>query len=165
MTGYSVMLVLLSSVLGRGPAGPDRSPKAEVVLDLNSATLTELLEFKGIGRMYAEKIYQGRPFRARAELVDRHILPTTIYLAIKHHLYTSPIPAESAAATDPVPAGMVDLNRATPEELARIPGIGLQYADRIARGRPYRTEYDLVGRRILPLTVFNRIQSLVAVQR
>ena len=113
MTGYSVILVLLSSMLGRGPAGPDRSPKAEVVLDLNTATLGELLDFKGIGRMYAEKIYQGRPFRARAELVDRHILPTTIYLAIKHHLYTSPIPAESAAAADPVPAGMVDLNRTT----------------------------------------------------
>lgn len=171
MTGYSVMLVVVSSLLGRSPAGivppgPDRSPKAVAVLDLNTASMAELLEFDGIGRMYADKVYHARPFRARSELVNRRILPVSVYLAIKHRLYTSPIPAESASeALEPVPAGMADLNRATVDELARIPGIGIQYADRIARSRPYRTEYELVGRRVLPLAVFGRIQSMIAVQR
>ncbi len=146
-------------------AGPDRSPKAVAVLDLNTASLTELLEFDGIGRMYADKVYHARPFRARSELVNRRILPVSVYLAIKHRLYTSPIRAEAASeALEPIPVGMADLNRATVDELARIPGIGILYADRIARGRPYRTEYDLVGRRIMPLAVFGRIQSRIAVQ-
>ncbi len=171
MTAYSVMLAVVSVLLGTSPAGvasagPGRAPKATAVLDLNTASLAELLEFDGIGRMYAEKIYHARPFRARAELVNRRILPVSVYLAIKYRLYTSPLPAESADdPIEPIPAGMADLNRATVDELARIPGIGIQYAERIARGRPYRTEYDLIGRRILPPAVFNRVQSMIAVQR
>ena len=67
MAGYSVLLAVMSSLLGGHVAGPDVASKPEVVLDLNTASLTELLSFKGIGRMYADKIYRARPFRARAE--------------------------------------------------------------------------------------------------
>lgn len=158
-----VMLGLL--VAGRAAAAPPDKPETLSILDLNRASLEELLQFKGIGRRYAEKIIQGRPFRARAELVARQIMPTTVYLSIKHRLFAS---APAPAATDdswPVPEGMLDLNRAGRDQLAAVPGIGQRYADLIVAGRPYRSEFELVGRRLMPLATFNRIQSMVAVGR
>ncbi len=136
------------------------------VIDLNTASLSELRSFPGIGHRYAEKIYRARPFRVRAELVERQIMPTNVYVAIKHHLYASPAPAgANQPPAEALPAGMLDLNRAGRDEIAGIAGVGHQFADRIVRGRPYKSEFELVGRRILPLTTFHRIQSMVGVGR
>lgn len=136
------------------------------VIDLNTASLSELRSFPGIGHQYAEKIYRARPFGARAELVERQIMPTAVYLAIKQRLYASPVPpAAGPSAVEPLPAGMVDVNRASRDDLASIAGIGQLFADRIVRGRPYKSEFELVGRRIIPLATFHKIQSLVGVAR
>ncbi len=93
-------------------------------------------------------------------------MPTSVYLAIKYHLLASPPPAPAqTAAPEALPAGMTDLNVATRDELATIAGIGQQFADRIIRGRPYKTESELVGRRIVPLSTFERIQGMIGVAR
>ena len=98
------------------------------LIDLTTATLAELRSFPAIGQLFAEKIYRARPFRARAELVARQIIPTSVYLAIKHHLYASPPPAlAEAPAPELVPPGTADLNLATRDELARIAEIGQQF--------------------------------------
>jgi DNA uptake protein ComE-like DNA-binding protein len=157
MTLLTTTLVAAMALVGQ----PDPT-----VIDLNTATLAELRSFRGIGRMYADKIVQARPFRVRAELVERQIMPTSVYLAIKHHLYASPTPPPAERpAPESVPAGMLDLNLATREQLAGVAGIGQRFVDRIIRGRPYRSEYELVGRRIVPLTAFERIQGMIAVGR
>ncbi len=157
MTMLTTTLVAAMALTGRS------DPK---VIDLNTATLDELRSFRGIGQLYAEKIVRARPFRARAELVERHVMPTNVYLAIKQHLYASPTPVGNRALrSGTVPAGTVDLNRASRDELAGIPGIGQRFADRIVEGRPYKSEDELVGRRIMPLNAFERIQGLIAVPR
>ena len=43
------------------------------VIDINRASFEELLAFKGIGRLYAEKIVRARPFASRSR-------PTTVVL-------------------------------------------------------------------------------------
>lgn len=157
MTLLATTLVAALALVGR----PD--PR---VIDLNTASLSELRSFPGIGHQYAEKIYRARPFRARAELVERLIMPTAVYLAIKHQLYASPVSAAAGPSPmEPLPAGMVDVNRASRDDLAGIAGIGQLFADRIVRGRPYKSEFELVGRRIIPLATFHKIQSLVGVGR
>jgi DNA uptake protein ComE-like DNA-binding protein len=135
-------------------------------IDLNRASLQELLEFRGIGRMYAEKVVRGRPYRSRSELVARHILPAEQYLAIKSALYVSPVdqPVAGSRAQGYLPAGAVDLNTATRDELASIPGIGTLYVDKIIRGRPYYQTLELVGRRIMPLAVFEGVDHRLVVR-
>lgn len=157
MTMLTTTLVAAMVLTGRS------DPK---VIDLNTATLDELRSFRGIGQMYAEKIVRARPFRVRAELVERQIMPTSVYLAIKHHLYASAEPATSRA-TRPgsIPTGSIDLNGASRDQLAEIAGIGQRFADRIVQGRPYKSEYELVGRRIMPLKAFERIQGMIAIPR
>jgi len=154
-------LMLIGTLASGG--GPTRAP----TIDLNRATIDELLAFPGIGRLYAEKIVQARPFDARSELVSRDVMPVSAYLAIKHRLYVTRPAPESAPAgrTVPLPPGTLDLNRATRDQLLAVVGIGMLYADRIIAGRPYRTELELVARRIMPLNAFEQIQGFLVARR
>lgn len=48
----------------------------------------------------------------------------------------------------------LDLNTASRDELLRFDGIGMLYADKIIRGRPYTERSELVARDILPTTLY-----------
>jgi len=156
-----LMAIAASFQLFNGPAEASASPE---IIDLNRASVVELLAFPGIGRMCAAKVVAARPFHDRSELVTRQIIPMPVYLAIKHRLFVSGEAARDAAVGfGPVGAGLVDLNRATVAELAAVPGIGRQYAGKIVAARPYRSEFELVGRRVLPLTVFRGVEGRIGV--
>jgi len=57
--------------------------KAGALLDLNSATKTELEGLKGVGPKYAEAIIKGRPYKGKDELVSKKVVPEATYTAIK----------------------------------------------------------------------------------
>jgi DNA uptake protein ComE-like DNA-binding protein len=57
--------------------------------------------------------------------------------------------------------GLIDINSATSDELQRLPGIGPAYADKIIRGRPYKRKDEMVAKKAIPETLYDKIKDQV----
>jgi len=59
----------------------------------------------------------------------------------------------------------LDLNSATREQLAALPGIGEAYSQKIIEGRPYKAKSDLKSRKVIPDKVYEQISKLVVARQ
>jgi competence protein ComEA len=53
------------------------------LLDINSATKEQLDALPGIGKVYSQKIINGRPYAKKDQLVSKKVLPQATYNKIK----------------------------------------------------------------------------------
>jgi DNA uptake protein ComE-like DNA-binding protein len=58
----------------------------------------------------------------------------------------------------------LDLNAANEDDLTGLPGIGKQEARRIIAGRPYHDRHELVSKKVLSPTAYERIKADVSVK-
>ena len=69
-------------------AGPSRAPTTYFpqFLDINTATAEQLKALPGIGEAEAENIIKGRPYQREEDLLERKIVPWTVYQQIKNKI-------------------------------------------------------------------------------
>ena len=154
-------------------AGPgDASPKAPVdpktpaeKVDLNAATVDQLVALPGVGDAIARKIVAGRPYASVDDLAAAGVGPGTIDkirgLVTVSRTHRGAEPKEPAAAGPHVRGSeRLDLNRATEDELMDLPGVGKVTAERIVTGRPYASVDDLAKAGVSAKTI-EKIRGLV----
>jgi len=72
----------LGQTAAKGPAAPP--PEARV--DINHASLEELLKVPGLTRSWAGRIVRFRPYRTKQDLLDRGVVTSQVYDRIKDYI-------------------------------------------------------------------------------
>ena len=76
-----------------------------------------------------------------------------------------PAAAKKEHATASAKHELVDLNSATKEQLAALPGIGDANADKIIAGRPYKSKSELKSKKIISAAKYSRISAKVTAKQ
>ncbi|HVN09029.1 MAG TPA: helix-hairpin-helix domain-containing protein [Patescibacteria group bacterium] len=73
--------------------------------------------------------------------------------------------AKAAASAAKGKTQLLDLNSATKDQLDALPGIGKTYSQKIIDGRPYTNKSQLVSKKIIPQSTYDKIKDLVVAKQ
>jgi competence protein ComEA len=113
----------------------------------------------------ASRLQPLRIFLKGAFMNSRFRKPLTRILSLLLAFFllqaASPIQSFAVAAPQAAAADKLDINTATPDQLKALPGIGDAYSQKIIAGRPYRTKLDLVHKKIIPQSTYDKIKDQI----
>lgn len=69
--------------------------------------------------------------------------------------------AKTASSPAAAPAGSVDINHASKDDLKTLPGIGDAYANAIIKNRPYKNKTQLRSRNVIPDATYSKIKDKI----
>jgi competence protein ComEA len=61
-------------------------PPPEARIDINHASIDELMKVPGLTQSWAGRIIRFRPYRTKQDLLDRGVLPSDVYDRIKNYV-------------------------------------------------------------------------------
>jgi DNA uptake protein ComE-like DNA-binding protein len=93
----AIMLALLGAYMAAVAQYQDRdtrgvpktsanAPSPEARIDINHATVNELLKIPGMTPSWAGRIVRFRPYRAKDDLLERGVITSTVYGRIKDYV-------------------------------------------------------------------------------
>jgi DNA uptake protein ComE-like DNA-binding protein len=107
---------------------------AFVPLDLNSATIRDLIDILGMAKEAAQKTAADRPFTQLSQLIDKRI--------VDHKMLETMVNRGAVLRIKSQQTERLDLNRAQAEQIISL-GISKDISDRLVRGRPFETWAEL----------------------
>ncbi len=99
LIGLSLCVAAMAAAAQTRPA--PQAPPASSLIDLNSASRDDLMTLDGIGEVRAEAIIRSRPFKAKTDLVERRLIPESLYDKIADKVMARPPPAAPAPRPPP----------------------------------------------------------------
>lgn len=90
--------------------------------------------------------------------LSRIVLAAALLFTFPAFSHAQSKPSAAAAAT---PAGKIDINTATIDQLKAFPGIGDVYSKRIVDNRPYANKGQLVSKGVLPQATYDKIKDQI----
>ena len=74
------------SIASEFPQIATGAPAPEARVDINAASLEQLLKVPGMTHTWAARIIRFRPYRAKTDLVDRGVVSSQVYDRIKDYI-------------------------------------------------------------------------------
>jgi DNA uptake protein ComE-like DNA-binding protein len=68
------------------PATSSNAPPSQMRVDINHATVEELLKVPGMTRSWAGRVVRFRPYRTKADLLENGVVPSEVYDRIKDYV-------------------------------------------------------------------------------
>jgi DNA uptake protein ComE-like DNA-binding protein len=68
------------------PATSATAPRPELRIDINHATVEELLKIPRMTRSWAGRVVRFRPYRTKADLLENGVVPSDVYDRIKDYV-------------------------------------------------------------------------------
>ena len=180
VVAIAALALSAGSVLAAGP-----------LVDINTADQKALESLPGVGPATAKAIIQGRPYKNVDDLANVKGVGKSKLEKIKPLVTIGGQPAAQApaaagtaapkAATTPqaaqkapaeakkagkvaTPAGPININTASKEQLDALPGIGKTKAQAIIDGRPYQKPEDIMKVKGIKQKTYDKIKDLITAQ-
>jgi competence protein ComEA len=100
------------------------------------------------------------------KLIRKSALARMSLLLLAFFLMQAAIPTQSAANASATPSSTaagdkLDINTATADQLKALPGISDAISQKIIAGRPYRTKRDLLFKKIISESTYDKIKDQI----
>lgn len=72
------------------PSGATSQSTGRAPININTASVSDMVLFLGVSKETAQKIVENRPYRLRGELVAKNVIPKSIFDTIKDRITAAP---------------------------------------------------------------------------